>query len=396
MTTTKRETKRKLKTWSYSVGERGRNRVRAREDYPGSVLYLTFSERAPGHDRPKKRSLSLGHRDKEKAKRAADALAAKFGETGEVPSPEPTLGELFDIYLGEVTPTKGESKQGHDQRAARLFLEALGPRFKANALSRREWDRFIHQRRRGIISPPGGGGRKAGNRVIAYDLKFLVSVLNWATTAGDGRGGKLLETNPVKGLKMPREESPKRVRLEEVEYLALLSTAGKVDWRCELALVLAHETGARIGSIRKLKWTDIELQSQEIHWRKENDKIGFERTTPLTPEAVEALRKARRVHPTVGGTWVFPAPRDPSKPCRSDLMTKWWNRAVKQAGLPPKERRGWHSLRRKFATDLKDAATVDLLKLGGWKSVQTLMKCYQGADKSSMRAALDGRAKRAG
>jgi len=112
---------------------------------------------------------------------------------------------------------------------------------------------------------------------------------------------------------------------------------------------------------------------------------------------VETLRKAQRAHPTVGGNmWVIPGPHDPSDPCRGNLMTKWWNRAVSLARLPPKERRRWHSLPRKFAADLQDAATVDLLKLGGWTSLPTLMRCYQGADKSSMKAALEGRAKRVG
>ena len=36
--------------------------------------------------------------------------------------------------------------------------------------------------------------------VTAYDLKFLLAVLNWATVAGDGEGGVLLERNPLKGL----------------------------------------------------------------------------------------------------------------------------------------------------------------------------------------------------
>lgn len=393
---TSKKANRKKKAWSYSSGERGRNRVRAYEDAKSGALLVEFHERIPGSNQLKRRRKALGHRDRDRAKREADALAAGFADLTITLSPEPTLGELFDIYLEEVTPTKGDSKQGHDRRAALLFEQAFGRSFKPNALSGREWARFIHQRRQGILAPPKSLGRPVGNRQIAYDLKFLVGVLNWATTAGDGRGGRLLPANPLKGLKMPREESPKRVKLEGAEYQALQAVASKLDWRFELALVLAHETGARIGSIRKLRWTDIDLHSQEIRWRKENDKIGFERITPLTPAAVEALRRALKAHPTLGTTWVFPAPRDPATQCRGDLFTKWWNRAVKLAKLPPRERRGWHSLRRKFATDLKDAATVDLLKLGGWKSLQTVMKCYQGADRSSMKAALEARAGRVG
>lgn len=394
MTTSKRGTKR-TKTWSYSTGERGRNRVRVFEDYPGSVLFLAFSESEPGTGRPRKVRLSLKHRDRERAKREADASAATFAQQGGGAPRDLTLAELFDNYLGEVTPGKKPGKQGHDRRAAAMFVEAFGRRIKAHALSRREWDVFIRQRREGRISPPRSRGRPVRNRQIEYDLRFLLAVLNWATTAGDGRGGRLLERNPLKGLKVPSEESPVRVHVTPEEYDALLRVAAGVDWRFELALVLVHETGNRIGSVRRLRWSDVNLQDGQVRWRRENDKVGFERDTPLTTAAVEALRRARSHRLGLGESWVVPAPRDPSEPCRGDLMTKWWNRAVRLAGLPPKRRRGWHSLRRKFATDMKGEPTVDLLHLGGWKSPQTLLKCYQAADQDTMRTALEKRSRRA-
>ena len=49
-------------------------------------------------------------------------------------------------------------------------------------------------------------------------------------------------------------------------------------------------------------------------------------------------------------------------------------------GLEPKPGRGWHSLRRKFATDLMDLPLKVLCELGGWKSPQTVLRCYQQAD----------------
>ncbi len=52
---------------------------------------------------------------------------------------------------------------------------------------------------------------------------------------------------------------------------------------------------------------------------------------------------------------------------------------------------GWHSLRRKFATELKHTPLKDLCYLGGWKEPQTVLKCYQRPDESTMREALEGR-----
>ena len=52
---------------------------------------------------------------------------------------------------------------------------------------------------------------------------------------------------------------------------------------------------------------------------------------------------------------------------------------------------GRHSLRRKFATELKHTPLKDLCYLGGWKEPQTVLKCYQRPDESTMREALEGR-----
>ena len=52
---------------------------------------------------------------------------------------------------------------------------------------------------------------------------------------------------------------------------------------------------------------------------------------------------------------------------------------------------GWHSLRRKLATELKHIPLTDLCELGGWKTAQTILMCYQQPDQQTMRRALLGR-----
>ena len=46
------------------------------------------------------------------------------------------------------------------------------------------------------------------------------------------------------------------------------------------------------------------------------------------------------------------------------------------------------SVRRNFATELKDTPLKDLCALGGWKDHNTVLKCYQHADEAAMREAL--------
>ncbi len=213
-------------------------------------------------------------------------------------------------------------------------------------------------------------------------------MLNWATVASDGTGGVLLDRNPLKGLPLPREDSPVRPRLDEASYRVLLAHALDVDPRFALALVLAHETGHRIGAIRMLRWSDIDLEHQTVRWRAENDKIGFEHVTPLTPEAVAALEAARARQRAIGDAWVFPAPGDPHRPCSRHLFQDWWTRGETLAGLPREQRRGWHALRRAFATELKHIPLKDLCTLGGWKAPQTVLTCYVQPDAETMRQAL--------
>ena len=70
---------------------------------------------------------------------------------------------------------------------------------------------------------------------------------------------------------------------------------------------------------------------------------------------------------------------------------RWWNKAVARAGLEPKRGRGWHSLRRKFASDLMDQPLKVLCELGGWKAARTVLQCYQRANEDRLREALEDR-----
>ena len=310
------------------------------------------------------------------------------------------LGELFDNYLREVTPSKAPSTQAHDRRCAVLFSQAFGTGREVRALSRREWDRFIAERRSGRLAPggqkrkrdtPAPAPRTVRNRVIAYDLQWLLAVLHWATRAGDGRGDVLLDRNPLDGLELPREENPNRPRLDGEAYDKLRGVAPAVSPLFELALILAHETGHRINSIRLLRWSDVDLEARTVRWRAENDKIGYEHTTPLSAQAAAALDAERSRRPAIGDAWIFSRADKLSEPRSRHAFNGWWQRAVELAGLPVVTRRGWHSLRRKFATELKSIPLTDLCALGGWKESQTVLKCYQQPDEATMRTALEQR-----
>ena len=230
--------------------------------------------------------------------------------------------------------------------------------------------------------------------MVEYDLKFLIAVFNWAARSRDERGRLLLDRNPLKGLRKPTEKNPTRVVLAEDEYRALLGVSRQVNWRFHVALVLAHETGHRIGAIRQLRWSDIDFGGQTILWRAEHDKSGHEHVTPVTAEALAVLEEARRRDPAPVEAPVLPAPKNPSKCMGAAAAQAWWRRAERFAGLVPKPGRGWHSLRRKFASDLMDQPLKVLCDLGGWKEARTVLQCYQHTDEVQLRTALEARRRR--
>ena len=372
---------------SYSAGEWGRNRVRVFADPKTGLYQIEWRENG------RRLTRSLKHRDWMRAKRQADEAAAGLAvhePKGKAEAePEPlTLGGLFDIYGEEVTPTKAEGTQQTDRTAIWMFLKFFGRDRDPSTLSQRDWDRFIRERRAGRI---GYSGRPVSNRTIACDLTFLMAVLNWAARSRDEDGNLLLDSNPLKGLRKPREKNPTRVVLTEQEYEALLKVSRKVDWRFHVALVLAHETGHRIGAIRKLKWSDIDFEGEAVRWRAKHEKTGYEHVTPATDEALAALKEARAMGAGTGDGPVLPAPTDASRCVGRSLPSFWWQRAQTLAALEPKPGRGWHSLRRKFASDLMDQPLKVLCELGGWKTAKTVLQCYQQADAGQLRQALANR-----
>ncbi|HKO16725.1 MAG TPA: site-specific integrase [Gemmatimonadaceae bacterium] len=376
-------TRRQQKVWSFIAGEKGANRVRvyARGDRGG--IWVDYRD-----DQGKRHREPLGELTPDQAKQRAEAIAAKFRREGPRQPTRATLSALIDMYEGEVTPTKVDTVQAHDRRAFELFRRAFGPDRRPETLSRRDWDSYISARRSGRLRPPGTKRKGVRDRVIEQDLNLLNALLNWATQAGDGRGGYLLERNPLKGLPVPKEESPKRALLTPEQFAKVRTVAAAMSSRLECFAVLAWYTGHRAASIRQLRWSDVDLENARIHWRGEADKIGLDHWNPLHPEAVAALKAEQGRAAAIGDAWVFPAARDARTPLSRNAVCNLWKRIAAKAKLPTGERYGWHSCRRAFANRLRRVPLRDLQDLGGWKTSATLLTVYLRADEDAQREAL--------
>ena len=133
------------------------------------------------------------------------------------------------------------------------------------------------------------------------------------------------------------------------------------------------------------------MEGKIIRWRGEHEKTGYEHRTPVTAEVLAVLEEDRRRNPGIGDIPLLPAPKNHSTCIRRSLARDWWNKAVARAGLEPKRGRGWHSLRRKFASDLMDQPLKVPCELGGWKAARTVLQCYQRANEDRLREALEDR-----
>ncbi|MGH2395557.1 MAG: tyrosine-type recombinase/integrase [bacterium] len=385
---------RRSRRWSWTTGEKGKNRVRVFDRGSRGIFLDTFV-RDPLTGTTTRKRISLGRVDREFAKRKTEELAATLRVSGRAQPQTLTVGALFDSYEANVTPSKGVSARKHDKRALMMLGRFLGAHRPVETLDRRDWDAFIRDRRAGRLRPAGVEEPKAvKNRAVEQDLRLLLAVFNWAMAVRDAGGKRLLASNPLAGFTVPREENPRRPILTHDEFERLLAAAPTVSPTMETLLVVANATGHRINSIRLLRWSDIDFQGQTIRWRGEQDKIGHEHVTPMVEEARLALLKHRLRAAAQGqaSSWVFPAPSDPDQPLSRHLARHWWERTEAAADIARIPGRGWHSLRRKFATELKGASLRDLCALGGWKDHNTILKCYQQPDPAAMRLALENRA----
>lgn len=126
----------------------------------------------------------------------------------------------------------------------------------------------------------------------------------------------------------------------------------------------------------------------EVRWRSQSDKTGHEHQAPLSPRAQAVLESTRQEEPGIGDAWVLPSPKDRTRPCRAELLRSWWKRAEGLAGV---DWLGWHGLRKKFATELRQEPLRDICDLGGWKNPETVVQCYQQSNEAGLRAALKRR-----
>jgi integrase len=313
-----------------------------------------------------------------------------------------TLGELWRRYSLESSAHLDNAARTRRDAVTRasLLIGFWGADFKVETLCQNDVDSYTCARRAGGIAY---GRRRVSAPVRARspeaDLVLLRSMIRWAMTVRTADGGRLLAFDPLFGTRRTREKNPKRplASIERFQRtraaMQMYASAAATDlersrWlRMELALVLAEATGRRLGSIRQLKWEDVDFTKQLIRWRAEADKKRKEWVIPIPSHLSEEIRSFQRRLGVVGG-WMFQAERALDQPMDRHLFDKWLGVAERAAGLPKLDGGLWHAYRRKWATERKHLPLKDVAAAGGWSDVDTLLKVYQQTDPHTLLAVM--------
>jgi integrase/DNA-binding XRE family transcriptional regulator len=287
----------------------------------------------------------------EQARVAARDLAGRVAR-GEDPAATsksrrdaPTVSKLLDDYLADHVEVENKPKTRETVRSAiklhiRPFLGAL----KVAAVTRQDAQR-LHKR---MEKTP-----RAANLTLA--------VLSKAMTFAEESSLRPQGSNPCRGVKRYRENRRNRFLsgdemsrlgqvMEEAETVGLPwrkregakakhrpkeeNCRTLVNSRALAVIRLLLFTGARLSEIRELRWRDVDLECRTI--ALPDRKGGDRRAHPVSTMALRILEALPRVTQKNGkpSPWVFPAPKDASKPLSRSVVSNAWQAVRARAGIP--------------------------------------------------------------
>ena len=415
--------------WTYSVGEYPNTVLVVERRGPGTPIYSRYTL-ADG-TRPWQ---SLGHKDKKLAKKWAVELNAKLVLGSEtLAHDELTLGTLFDLYTKHETPKKSPQQQLMHERCKELFERTLGAGTHPARISSASWKNYydsrlegsidsrgIREGREGFRGKPAGAAQRSAKPVpggIIKDVAYLRAVGNWATLWLKDDGEFLLNRNYFAASRFdpPRIKNPRQPVATVNRFAEVMNASTQVMNRKpdaagnkvptflgEILMLCAH-TGRRIEAVLELTFSDIYLDASSIasiqdddrdfelgaiHWRPENDKMGFDNFAEINAPLRLMLEDVLSRRGRAGSVPLFPSAGDPQQPVTYSTVIKWLRRAEKIAGLESLERGGFHPYRRMYASLRSEHFPLEVIAQGGgWRSVRAVRDCYVHARKEAVREA---------
>lgn len=300
-----------------------------------------------------------------------------------------------EYCLKELAPKTQESYKNHLEKR---ILPALGYK-DLSKLRPLDIVKFINDLKSGKIRFDNKTG-PLSDQTIKYCFRVLSSMLQ------DAVEWQLIDVNPCTRVRRPRGKSPKIKLPPEQDILRMLDLLKQEPLKYRTIIILAIDTGLRRGELMGLKWSDVNLDTGELHVIRSNQSIVGKGTFSKTPKTEESVRGImlsestrmllceywqwqRQVIHQMGDkwqneNWVFASWN--GKAMYPSTPSLWFRRFLKRKGLPPIR---FHSLRHLSATILisKGVPLKNVSHRLGHADIRTTANIYTDALQSVDQAA---------
>lgn len=213
-----------------------------------------------------------------------------------------TVAGLLQRYQIEITALK----RGYVSENCRInnMLEQPVAKVSVRDISSRHFAEYRNSRIRKV------GPDTVRRELTIFRHCFEIARKEWDIT---------IAKNPLHDIRFPAPGLPREERLSDVGAADLHREIGTLRNNIIASvIVLAIETGMRRGELLSLRWKDVDLEKGTV--RLLQTKNGRPRTVPLTPRAIEELRRIERKGDSV-------------LQVSSNAVQLCWNRIRVRAGL---------------------------------------------------------------
>ncbi len=173
-----------------------------------------------------------------------------------------------------------------------------------------------------------------------------------------------LPEHPVPNEIKPKETPPRQRRLEEGEFDKLMHFCKykRNTYWCSM-IEFAIETAMRLNEQLTLNWSQIDFKNMLITILAEHSKTGVQRKIPMTPRAIEILKKLPR---QLNGR-VFPV--------SLNNFQRAWRSITRNAKIKDLH---WHDLRREACSRLMESglSISEVQMFTGHKTLSLMLKTY--------------------
>ena len=288
------------------------------------------------------------------------------------------LKALNNLWLN-YRSFKGETKRSAD------FEKDLWDRKISPAFGHRDINEITKGQIARFLQSIGGGA--SGTPTTANRVHSLMRQL-----FNHGIEFDVLAISPMAGLKKPYAENPRSRYLNEEElerFWTGINETTNISPPMRIALKLLMVTGQRRVEVAHMSKAELNLPEKLWSLPKERTKNGHAHDVPLSDLAVTFIEDAM-AH-AGSSDYIFPSPRDKSKPVNEKALTRAWSRIREQLEIDDTRP---HDCRRTLATGLQkigvrlEVTEAILNHKSG--SVSGIVAIYQRHDwKVEKREALD-------